>query len=59
MFIDYGVPLFWVHFCPLLFLIYLNDFHCNTNTIKLLLHADDITMYIFVTDINNLINTVS
>ena len=31
---------------PLMFLIYMNDFSCTSKMIKLLLFADDITMYI-------------
>ena len=42
---------------PLLFLIYLNDFYCTSNMFTLLLHADDITIYIYGNDINKLLNT--
>ena len=44
---------------PLLFLIYMNDFNCTSNKIKLLLYADDITMYISGKDINSLICAVN
>ena len=40
---------------PLLFLIYMNDFNCKSNVIKLLLYADDITMYVSGNYVNNLI----
>ena len=49
---DFGVSrvVFWVHCC-----FYMNDFSCASKMIKLLLYADDITMYISGKDVNNLI----
>ena len=43
----------------LLFLIYMNDFSCSSKMIKLLLYADDITMYISGKDVNSLICAVN
>ena len=48
---DCGVPQGSV-LGPLLCLIYMNDFSCTSKMIKLLLFADDITMYISGKDVN-------
>ena len=37
----------------------MNDFHWTSNTIKLLLYADDITKYISGINVNNLINAIN